>query len=93
MVLCAVVRVSTHPHLSLAFNRAAAHTHLKDYKKAIADCESSLRIDANYSKAYSRLGTALFYEGSYQKAVEKYAKAVELDPTNEGCHLSRWRVT
>jgi|UniRef100_A0A7S4FPT7 small glutamine-rich tetratricopeptide repeat-containing protein alpha len=65
-------------------NRAAAHTHLKDYKKAIADCESSLRIDANYSKAYSRLGTALFYEGSYQKAVEKYAKAVELDPTNEG---------
>lgn len=65
-------------------NRAAAHTHLKEYKKAIADCESSLRIDSNYSKAYSRLGTALFYEGSYHSAVEKYAKAVELEPSNEG---------
>lgn len=65
-------------------NRAAAYTHLKDYKKAIADCEASLRIDPSYSKAYSRLGTALFYEGSYAKAVEKYARAVELDPQNEG---------
>lgn len=65
-------------------NRAAANTHLKEYKKAIADCESSLRIDPGYSKAYSRLGTALFYEGNYSKAVEKYAHAVELDPHNEG---------
>lgn len=65
-------------------NRAAAHTHLKEYKKAIADCEASLRIDSNYSKAYSRLGTALFYEGNYQKAVENYARACDIDPANEG---------
>lgn len=37
-----------------------------------------------YSKAYSRLGTALFYEGNYNKAVENYAQAVDLDPSNEG---------
>ena len=43
-------------------NRAAAHTHLKSYKCAMADCEKSLQLDPNYSKAYSRLGTALFYE-------------------------------
>lgn len=67
-------------------NRAAAQTHLKEYKKAIADCEASLRIDSNYSKAYSRLGTALFYEGNYQKAVENYAKACDLEPANEGYH-------
>jgi len=65
-------------------NRAAAYTHLKEYKQAIADCESSLMIDPNYSKAYSRLGTALFYEGNYQKAVENYARACDIDPSNEG---------
>lgn len=42
-----------------------------------------LQIPAHmYSKAYSRLGTALFYEGSYERAVENYARALELDPTN-----------
>eukprot|EP00906_Rhabdomonas_costata_P027716 RCo039332 len=65
-------------------NRAAAYTHLKEYKKAIIDCERSIALDEKYSKAYSRLGTALFYEGSYAKSVENYAKAVELDPENEG---------
>jgi len=65
-------------------NRAAAYTHLKEYQKAIADCEASLKIDSGYSKAYSRLGTALFYEGNYNKAVENYAQAVDLDPSNEG---------
>ena len=38
------------------FLRAAAYTHLKEYKKAIIDCEKSVSIDPNYSKAYSRLG-------------------------------------
>eukprot|EP01012_Entosiphon_sulcatum_P029009 TRINITY_DN3523_c0_g1_i2.p1 TRINITY_DN3523_c0_g1~~TRINITY_DN3523_c0_g1_i2.p1 ORF type:complete len:266 (-),score=53.28 TRINITY_DN3523_c0_g1_i2:31-828(-) len=65
-------------------NRAAAYTHLKEYKKAIDDCERSVALDANYSKAYSRLGTALFYEGSYARAVENYQRAVDLDPDNEG---------
>lgn len=64
-------------------NRSAAYTHLKEYKKAIADCETSLSIDPNYSKAFSRLGTALFYDGNYPLAVEKYARALELDPHNE----------
>jgi len=63
-------------------NRASAYTHLKQYSKAIVDCETALKLDAMYSKAYSRLGTALFYEGSYERAVENYARALELDPTN-----------
>lgn len=64
-------------------NRAAAHTHLKDYRSAIIDCEKSISLNESYSKAYSRLGTALFYDGNYRGAVTAYAKACELEPDNE----------
>lgn len=64
-------------------NRAAAHTHMKDYRLAIMDCEKSISINENYSKAFSRLGTALFYDSNYSRAVDAYAKAVELEPDNE----------
>lgn len=37
-------------------NRAAAYSRLGDYQKAADDCKMALRYDANYSKAYGRLG-------------------------------------
>ncbi|EKF37776.1 small glutamine-rich tetratricopeptide repeat protein, putative [Trypanosoma cruzi marinkellei] len=64
-------------------NRAAAHTHLKDYDSAVIDCERAIAINPNYSKAYSRLGTSLFYQEKYARAVDAFAKACELDPTND----------
>nr|AGN32983.1 hypothetical protein [Trypanosoma rangeli] len=64
-------------------NRAAAHTHLKDYNSAIIDCEHAIALSPNYSKAYSRLGTALFYQEKYTRAADAFAKACELEPTNE----------
>nr|CCC91089.1 conserved hypothetical protein [Trypanosoma congolense IL3000] len=64
-------------------NRAAAHTHLKDYCSAIIDCERAISISPTYAKAYSRLGTSLFYQENYKRAVDAFSKACELDPTNE----------
>lgn len=64
-------------------NRAAAHTHTKDYRAAIMDCEKSISINETYSKAFSRLGTALFYDGNYSRAVDAYTRASELEPDNE----------
>lgn len=64
-------------------NRAAAHTHMKDYRSAIIDCEKAISINENYSKAFSRLGTALFYDSNYPRAVDAYTKALELEPENE----------
>ncbi|KAG5498036.1 hypothetical protein GH5_02833 [Leishmania sp. Ghana 2012 LV757] len=63
-------------------NRAAAHTHLKDYNNAIIDCERAIIINPDYSKSYSRLGTALFYQENYSRAVDAFTKACELDPDN-----------
>nr|TKW23710.1 hypothetical protein SEVIR_3G004600v2 [Setaria viridis] len=65
-------------------NRAAAYTLLNMNKEAIEDCLRSIEIDPNYSKAYSRLGSAYFALGNYQDALYKgYLKAAELDPSNE----------
>ncbi|CAL5070940.1 unnamed protein product [Urochloa decumbens] len=65
-------------------NRAAAYTLLNMNSEAIEDCLKSIEIDPNYSKAYSRLGSAYFALGNYQDALYKgYLKAAELDPSNE----------
>ncbi|CAN7124138.1 unnamed protein product, partial [Brassica rapa subsp. narinosa] len=65
-------------------NRAAAYTQINMCSEAIKDCLKSIEIDANYSKAYSRLGLAYYAQGKYADAIEKgFKKALELDPHNE----------
>lgn len=51
--------------------RAAAYTQLQNYTEAIADCNRSIEIDPNYSKAYSRLGFAYYEQGEYSDAISK----------------------
>nr|CAD1838744.1 unnamed protein product [Ananas comosus var. bracteatus] len=64
-------------------NRAAAYTLVQRYTEAIEDCLKSIEIDQNYSKAYSRLGSAYFAQGNYHDALFKgYLRACQLDPSN-----------
>ncbi|XXG74103.1 hypothetical protein AAC387_Pa07g2907 [Persea americana] len=64
-------------------NRAAAYTQLQNYTEAIADCNRSIEIDPNYSKAYSRLGFAYYEQGEYSDAISKgFLKALRLDPNS-----------
>uniref|UniRef100_A0A0E0H830 Uncharacterized protein n=1 Tax=Oryza nivara TaxID=4536 RepID=A0A0E0H830_ORYNI len=66
------------------FFKAAAYTLLNMFNEAVEDCLKSIEIDPNYSKAYSRLGSAYFALGKYHDALYKgYLKASELDPSNE----------
>ncbi|KAG6608061.1 Small glutamine-rich tetratricopeptide repeat-containing protein beta, partial [Cucurbita argyrosperma subsp. sororia] len=65
-------------------NRAAAYTQIQKYSEATRDSLKSIEIDPNYSKAYSRLGLALYDQGSYRDAIDKgFMKALQLDPNNE----------
>ncbi|XP_031504295.1 uncharacterized protein LOC116266928 [Nymphaea colorata] len=64
-------------------NRAAAYTQIQKYLEAIDDCEKSIYIDPNYSKAYSRLGLAHYAQGNYNDAISQgFLKALQLDPTS-----------
>lgn len=83
-IVCYTKAIEMDPENHIFFcNRAAAYTHLKDYRNSVLDCERAIAINPNYSKAYSRLGTSLFYQGNYQRAVDAFTKACELDPSNE----------
>ncbi|XP_031739803.1 small glutamine-rich tetratricopeptide repeat-containing protein isoform X2 [Cucumis sativus] len=65
-------------------NRAAAYTQIQKYSEATRDCLKSIEIDPNYSKAYSRLGLALYDQGNYRDAIDKgFMRALQLDPNNE----------
>jgi len=64
-------------------NRAASYSHLGEHQKAVSDCLSSITINSNYAKAWSRLGLAYFSLNKFTEAVNSYKKALELDPSNE----------
>jgi len=61
-------------------NRAACHQQTHNYKQVIADCDSAIAVNSNFSKAYMR--RALAFEGleKWKKAAEDFKKVMELDP-------------
>lgn len=78
-------------------NRAAAYCNLNDYKQAVSDCEISTVLCPTYAKAFSRLGLAHYHLEQFDKAIEAYKKAMELEPGNkahaDGLKLSQNRKT
>ncbi|KAI7870304.1 hypothetical protein BDF14DRAFT_1720976 [Spinellus fusiger] len=63
-------------------NRAAAYSQQGDHQSAVDDAKQAMVIDPKYTKAYSRMGHALFCQGKFSEAVEAYEKGLELDPEN-----------
>lgn len=51
--------------------RAAALTQIQQYEAAVQDCQKSIAINPNYSKAYSRLGFVYYAQGKYRDAIDK----------------------
>lgn len=65
-------------------NRAAALTQIHQYEAAAQDCQKSIAINPNYSKAYSRLGFVYYAQRKYRDAIDKgFTKALQLDPNND----------
>lgn len=81
-VLVASSPTCSHPLTHPRADSAAAYSSTQDFKSAVADAREAIKIDPAFSKAYSRLGHALFSIGEYAEAVEAYEKGLELDPSN-----------
>lgn len=62
-------------------NRAACYSKLMAFPDALKDCESSIKLDPTFVKAYVQKGSVLMVLKEKSKAMSAYAKALELDPT------------
>lgn len=51
-------------------------------QKAIDDCHQAIRYDANYGKAYGRLGLAYSKMNRHQEAIDAYKNALRIEPDN-----------
>eukprot|EP01028_Stygiella_incarcerata_P012987 TRINITY_DN81017_c0_g1_i1.p1 TRINITY_DN81017_c0_g1~~TRINITY_DN81017_c0_g1_i1.p1 ORF type:complete len:465 (-),score=148.71 TRINITY_DN81017_c0_g1_i1:141-1535(-) len=74
-------------------NRAAARMYLGRFREAVDDCRAAIRKNPKYSKAYHRLGNALFQMNRFSEAIkEGYSRACELEPENEDYRISLERA-
>lgn len=64
-------------------NRSAAYAKAGKYDLALQDAEKTVSIKPDWSKGYSRKGSALAYLGRYDDSIETYTKGLLLDPSNE----------
>jgi len=64
-------------------NRAAAYTSLGNNRQAIINCETAIKIDPVYGKAYGRMGLAYLNEKDFERARESYEKAIRIEPNNQ----------
>ena len=62
-------------------NRAAAYMKQKDYLKALEDCNRSITLNPDYTKAYLRRANVHMQLEDYDEAVHDYNKVKDMDPT------------
>lgn len=60
-------------------NRAAAYSLALQHQKAVEDLEKAISLDANFSKAYSRLGLAKYALGDATAAMNAYKKGLDVE--------------
>lgn len=67
-----------------------------DHSAAARDANSALGLDSSFSKAWSRLGHALYSMGDYGEAAHAYSRGLDNDPGNknmaEGLKQARLRA-
>lgn len=78
--------IQLNPRNAIYFcNRAASRIRQSSFFPAVVDCNKSLQLDKNYTKAYIWLGLAHALMDHPAKAVRCYRKALRLEPDNEVC--------
>jgi len=61
-------------------NRSAAYTKMKKYDEAVKDADKAIQISPGWARGYSRKGTALCYNGDFEKAKETFMQGLEKCP-------------
>ncbi|EME50157.1 hypothetical protein DOTSEDRAFT_68876 [Dothistroma septosporum NZE10] len=65
-------------------NRAMCWTRLKQYSKAMEDCDKAIQLDPTYTKARKTRAKALGESGDWEEAVRAYKNIAEQNPEEPG---------
>lgn len=63
-------------------NRAACFTKLMEFQRAVDDCETCIKKEPTFAKAYLRKGAALMAMHEYGRAQKAYEDVLMMDPSN-----------
>ena len=74
--------VEIEPHETIYSNRAASFIALKDFKRALEDCQAAIRLNPDFPKIYKRLFKAYLGLGHIEDANYSLKKAIEMDPND-----------
>lgn len=79
------------------FGRGIAKYQIKDYKGAILDQTSAIKIDSSFIKAYINRGDSIYWDNFYRQnksdfyknVIDDYNKAIELSPLSVDFYIKR----
>ncbi|KAF0293192.1 Stress-induced-phosphoprotein 1 [Amphibalanus amphitrite] len=63
-------------------NRAACYNKLTEYDLGLRDCNKCIELDSQFVKGHVRKGMLLKAKGQFEKALECFQRALELDEHN-----------
>jgi len=67
----------------ILLNRCLAYLQVKKYDKALSDAKESIKLNQNYAKAWSRLGSCLLATNQKDEAKVAFSQALQLNPDNK----------
>jgi tetratricopeptide (TPR) repeat protein len=82
----------TSIHVAALSNRAACHLKLRNFKRAIEDCNAILKQDAKHAKALFRRSQAHTSKGMNEMAYRDVLLLLDFDPSNKAALKSKKKL-
>jgi tetratricopeptide (TPR) repeat protein len=74
--------IQIRPQANFLTDRGDAFQAMKNYDRAIADYDAALSLDPKFQRAYNNRGAARRGKGDRTRALQDYAEAVRLNPSD-----------
>ena len=78
-----IVNMNTDNKNLILLNRCLAYLQAKKFDEALEDAKESIKLNQNYAKAWSRLGSCLLAKDRKEEAKVAFSQALQLNPENE----------
>ena len=69
--------------------RGVSYFYIKQFQKALSDCNKAIELKSDYAEAYNNRGIIWFYKRNYDNAISDYNKAIELNPDDAAFYNNR----